>query len=96
MTENEWTICITDPSGAGRQLRNVAHERLVYVIADEVSLCASRWHRKGRPDVAGRLRWIEGQLRHSGRMTKGPLTKCRRQLEEVRAKLVDGVSEAGL
>lgn len=93
MTENEFAVVM---SGDGKRWTNHGQTRLRYIVADAISKYARELQRNGRPDRAGRLRYIERELRHGYIPSKRSKTKAAKLLREVEWRLVDGVSVSGL
>lgn len=65
--------------------------RLCYLVAEGISQRAKERQVEGRPDIAGRLRWLASQLTGRGRITKAPLAKLAKDIQIVRERMVDGV-----
>lgn len=61
-----------------------------YIVADGFELIAKELRAEGRPDKAARLQWIAGELNTGGRPTKRVMSKCSKEIEVVRGRLVDG------
>lgn len=66
--------------------------RIRTIVSDALSERAKERHKEGRPDIAGRLRWAAGRLYVGQFITKKVLGKLRKDIEIVRERLVDGVS----
>jgi hypothetical protein len=97
MTENEWGIVLFDVGGTARQLRRRSDgERLVYIMAEAFDVQAKVMARQKRPDRAARLRWIVQKLTYGGGISKTVMGKAAKDIEVVRGRLVNGVSESGL
>ena len=60
-----------------------------YEVADALEVRAAERRAEGRPDVAGRLVWAAGQLRHyGGTVTKRVHGRLRNDIAVVRSRLV--------
>ena len=71
----------------GSEYADDGETRVRYIVAAALEQRARERRREGRPDIAGRLAWIEGQMRTGGRLTKGPLGKCRVDLQNIEDRL---------
>lgn len=64
--------------------------RVRYVIAAALEDRGRERRGEGRPDVAGRLSWLEGQVREGRPGTKRVVGKLRKDIQIVRSRLCDG------
>jgi hypothetical protein len=94
MTNNEFGLCLIG-QGAAECIVNGEWTRLRYIVADAIDQRASERQRAGRPDKAGVLRYISGEIRHGGVPSKRSLTKAGSDVREVERRVVDGVSLTG-
>ena len=62
--------------------------RLRYVISHALSERASERRREGRPDIAGRLSWLAGQLEVGNAPTKRVIGKLTKDLAVIEERLV--------
>jgi len=91
MTENEFNLgLMAEPlhTADGRT-------RVRYLVAAALSERAMERAAEGRPDVAGRLRWAAYRLDGGQYITKRVLRLLDKDIQIVRARLVDGRSIAG-
>jgi hypothetical protein len=91
MTDNEFTLgLLADPMHT-----KDGSNRIRYIIADALSKKAGECRKAGRPDKCGVLNAAASALNGGKPVPKGVKAKARKEIEEVRAALVDGV-EIGL
>jgi hypothetical protein len=98
MTDNEFTLCML---GEGEAHVGTGEEqtRLRYIFADAIDQLAKEKQAAGRPDRASLLRYLSGKWRYSANghqlPSKKSIQKAKREIEELRRRLVDGVSLTG-
>jgi hypothetical protein len=86
MTDTEFGMGLT-----GELVRTkLNNKRLCSVVSEALREHAKEVRAGGRPDVAGRLSWLAGQLDGHRPPTKRILAKLRKDIDVVRSRLVDG------
>jgi hypothetical protein len=87
MTDNEFGQGLTGSIARTKDQKT----RLCHIVAEGLSQRAKERQAEGRPDIAGRLRWVASQLDGHRRPTKAPLAKLKKDIEIVRERFVDGI-----
>jgi hypothetical protein len=88
MTDNEFTLgLLADPMHTADM-----QTRVPYLVAAGLEQRAKELRKEGRPDKASHLRWIASRLNAGQIPTKGPINKCNKDIDVVRARLVDGIA----
>lgn len=64
--------------------------RIRYIIAAALEKQAKHRRRNGRPDLAGKLTWLEGRIRTGQPTTKRVMSALRNDLEVVKGQLTSG------
>ena len=86
MTDMEFDMGLTGSIARTKDERT----RLCNLVAEGLRVRAKERQAEGRPDIAGRLRYMAGKLDSHGRPTKQVLSKLRKDIEVVRARMIDG------
>ena len=86
MTDMEFDMGLTGSIARTKDGRT----RLCNLVAEGLRVRAKERQADGRPDIAGRLRYLAGKLDSHGRPTKQVLSKLRKDIEVVRARMIDG------
>lgn len=85
MTDMEFDMGLT-----GSIARTIdGQPRLCNLVAEGLRIRAKEQQTEGRPEIASGLRYLAGKIDSHGKPTKKVLAKLRKDIEVVRARMVD-------
>lgn len=85
MTDMEFDMGLT-----GSIARTIdGQTRLCNLVAEGLRVRAKERQTEGRPDIAGRLRYLAGKIDSHGKPTKKVLSKLNKDIGIVKARMVD-------
>lgn len=87
VTESEWNAVLVWGSP---QYSDDEETRVRYIIAAALEQRGKERRAEGRPDLGGKLTWLEGRIRTGQPPTKRVLAALRRDLELVKQRLASG------